>query len=241
MASVLVLQHSDLCVPGRLGEALTRHGLPMHIATPYRDGPAAIPSSLSEWDGIITLGGPQSANDPLDWIQAELELLARAHRRGVPLVGVCLGHQLIAKALGGSVEPMAGGKPEAGFHTITLNHAGQSDPVLSGLPWQHRQFCAHGEQVVKAPDGATILASSKACANQVMRLGMRTYSFQYHFEWTDTMAWKIAEDDLEFFARAGLRQQDLDAQMGEHYARFDQISWQLCNRLVELVLQGPCV
>jgi len=233
MGHILVFEHSDLCRPGRLGKVLCAHGFVLDIRRPDRDGPAAIPDDLREVLGVVSLGGPQSANDSDEWILAELGLLARAHDAGLPMLGVCLGHQFIAKALGGAVTPVAD-KPEAGFWEVSLNHAGQNDPVYAGMPWQSMQLCAHEDEVSELPPGAAVLGSSKACKNQAMRIGQRTYSFQYHFEWTDVMAWKIADDDPEFFARAGLTTQDIDSQMGEHYERFAQLSDRLCENLMEL-------
>src|SRR5206468_4056424 len=90
--------------------------------------------------------------------------------------------QLIARALGGEVAPMAGGKHEWGFHRFVQTPAGNTDTILAGIPWGTWQFQMHGQEVSKPPEGATILQSSAACRVQAFRTGLRTYGFQYHFE-----------------------------------------------------------
>src|SRR5690606_13233304 len=99
--------------------------------------------------------------------------LRQAHEANVPMVGICLGLQLIATALGGKVEAMPAA--EVGWHTVKLAFPGTIDPIYAGIPWQHMQFHLHGQEVTALPPGATPLAASKVCKNQAVKVGLKTY------------------------------------------------------------------
>jgi GMP synthase-like glutamine amidotransferase len=233
MARIIVVQHSDACGPGRLGAVLRAHGHILDVRRPDRDGAAAIPRDLNEVTGVVSLGGPQNVTDGLDWMGEEMSLLRGADRAGLPVVGVCLGHQLLAAALGGEVKAME--RPEVGFHAVDLLPAGRDDFVLSGIPWTSMQFCSHGQEVAKLPAGAAALARSAACAVQAFRAGARTYGVQYHFEWTRDMIGAASGSDADFLARAGVSLAEIDAQCEAHYDRFAEISQRLCESLAKLV------
>ncbi len=102
--AIVVFQHADECRPGRLGLTLRDHGFRLDIRRVDRGD--AIPPDFDNIDGVVSLGGPQYVTDSHAWIQRELDFLAKAHERGLPVVGICLGAQLIGKALGGEVGPM---------------------------------------------------------------------------------------------------------------------------------------
>lgn len=234
MARVLVLQHSDLCKPGRLGEVLVEHGRVLDVRFVGRDGAGALPRDLREYAGVVSLGGPQNVDEAHDWMPAEMDLLRRAHGAGLGVVGICLGHQLFAASMGGRVEPME--TPEVGFHPVSLTVPGRDDPVLAGQPWTARQFCSHGQRVAEAPPGAVVLAGSAGCKVQAFRLGARGYGFQYHFEWTRPMLEAVNASDDTLLRRCGMTVQDIDEQCATHYERFAEISERLCVQLVGMVL-----
>lgn len=234
MARILVFQHCDHCTPGRLGDCLIAHAHRLDIRRPDRDGVDAVPRSLDGYAGVVSLGGPQNVTDGLDWLAPEMDVLARAHAGQMPVIGICLGHQLLAKALGGEVAQMEGG-PELGFHTVDITVPGQTEPLLAGIPWSSMQLCSHGYEVSKAPPGATVLASSERCKVQAFRAGIATLGFQYHFEWTLEMYRASWEADPEFVERAGLSAGDRDAQCDRHYGRFAEISDRLSENLTILM------
>lgn len=233
MSRILVVQHSDLCTPGRLGRVLVSRGHGLDIRRPDRSGSGVFPRDLREVSGVVSLGGPQNVSDGLEWMSGEMALLRAAHVAGVPVVGICLGHQFIAAALGGEVRAMA--TPEVGFHTVDLLVPGRDDPVLGGVPWSGMQYCSHGQEVFKAPPGAAVLARSEACAVQAYRVGQRTYGFQYHFEWTREIIQATSEHDGSMLACCGLKVADIDEQCATHYARFAEVSERLCDSLAMLV------
>lgn len=236
MATVLVLQHSELCTPGRLGAVLVAHGRRLDVRFVGREGAAALPAGLDGYAGVLSLGGPQNVDEGHAWMAPEMALLRAAHERGLGVVGICLGHQLLAAALGGRVAAMQ--TPEVGFHALDLTAAGRDDPVLAGQPWRSMQFCSHGQEVVEAGPGAVVLAGSAGCRVQACRYGLRGYGFQYHFEWTRGMLEAVSASDDTLLCRCGVTVADLGAQCDAHYARFDELSTRLCGRLAGMVLGG---
>ncbi len=232
---LIVFQHSDSARPGRLGATLRDHGLLLTILRPDRGD--EIPPDLDGVDGVISLGGPQScaagAERPV-WMDLEMEFLRCAHDAELPVVGVCLGHQMLAMALGGEVQRMP--KPEIGFCDIEISPAGQTDAILSGIPWRSPQFSHHEDEVKKAPPGATALASSKACAVQSFRAGIRSYGFQFHFEADRPMVDVFTRSSPEQLAAAGLAESKIAEQADTQYERFARVANRLCLNLATYLL-----
>lgn len=178
---ILVLEHDAHDTPGVLGRALIRHGL--RLRTVRLHAGDVVPVDLDDLDGIVSLGGPQSAtDDALPWIAAELRLLAAAHARSIPVLGICLGAQLVARALGGTVSRMAA--PAAGLGRVDLTPAGREDPIFRGLPWYGTWPGSHHDEVSQAPPDARILARSGSCAVEAFACGIFTYGVQFHPEWS---------------------------------------------------------
>jgi GMP synthase (glutamine-hydrolysing) len=126
---ILVIEHDVNDIPGVLGHILTRHGLRMRTTRLHAGD--RLPTDLDDVHGIVSLGGPQSAtDDALPWLASELELMRSADASGVPVLGVCLGAQLLARALGGAVGRMA--SPAAGLGRVDLTPAGRDDPMFRG-------------------------------------------------------------------------------------------------------------
>jgi GMP synthase (glutamine-hydrolysing) len=221
--AIIVFQHSEANRAGRLGVVLRDHA--HHLDVRRLDLGDPVPPDFDDVSGVISLGGPQNVGDGSPWMDAEAEYLRAAHERQLPVVGVCLGAQLIAHALGGEVGPM--GAPEGGFFDITLSGAAHVDTAFAGIVWTHKTFCHHGYEIKTLPAGATNLASSEACAVQAFKAGMRTYAFQFHFEADAALALAINGQD----GSAILDPDDLRAQLETHYATFARLSDRLCENL----------
>ena len=176
---VLVLQHSELDRPGVFGEAMREAGVAWSAVDPWRGEP--IPA-LDGYDGVLSMGGPQQTDeeDLHPWIGPEKALLREAVGRGLPVLGVCLGCQLLADAHGGSVGPLERG--EVGVTDFTLTPEGRADPLFAGLPDAPLTMQWHLYAVTALPANALLLASSPACAVQAFRLGPRAYGVQFHME-----------------------------------------------------------
>jgi GMP synthase (glutamine-hydrolysing) len=149
--------------------------------TPTRDAPGR----PSDFDAVMVFGGAahpdQDAEHP--WIPAEAAFLRDSLDAGVPMLGVCLGSQLIARAAGVWVGPAE--QPEVGWHEVELTDDGRDDPVLGALPARFTAFQWH-YYTFELPDGATLLGTS-ALARQAYRLGDRVWGVQFHPEVTRLM------------------------------------------------------
>lgn len=178
---ILVLEHADPPGSGSIGKALTRHGL--RVRSVRVGAGEAVPVDLDDVDGIVSMGGRHSAtDDALPWIAAELRLLEAAAGAGIPVLGVCLGAQLLARALGGRVSRMS--SPSIGLPRIDLTPVGREDPLFRGLPWFGTWPSWHQDEIVELPDGARTLATSECCGIEGFAHGISAYGIQFHPEWS---------------------------------------------------------
>jgi GMP synthase-like glutamine amidotransferase len=179
---LLVLQHIPVEHPGVFRDFLKEDGVDWNVVE--LDGGKPIPS-LAGYDALWVMGGPMDVweEERYPWLVDEKAVIREAvSERGMPFLGICLGHQLLADALGGEVAPMA--QPEVGILDVELTPAGRSDPLLAGLPQGFKCLQWHGAEVVEPPTDAAVLASSPACAVQALRVGENAYGLQYHVELT---------------------------------------------------------
>ena len=140
-----------------------------------------------DFDAVLAMGGPMGAGDDLEhpWLAAERELIAEAVAAERPFLGVCLGVQLLAAALGARV--VACERPEVGLLEVELTDQGRADPLFAGLDEPLVSLQWHGD-TFELPDGAVRLARSDEVANQAFRAGDRAYGVQFHLEVTAEMA-----------------------------------------------------
>ncbi|GIX22517.1 MAG: GMP synthase [Gammaproteobacteria bacterium] len=174
MKEIWIFRHIDCEGPGHLETVLAREHVPWRLIAV--DAGEAVPATLDGAAALVLLGGPMSVNDPLPWIDAELALIRAALDAGLPVLGHCLGAQLIAKALGAAVRPNP--VKEIGFWPVYATAAGRA----WGLPAQFTAFHWHGE-TFDLPAGAVRLAGSRDCANQAFSIGS-ALAFQFHLEVT---------------------------------------------------------
>ncbi len=181
---MLVLQHIACEPPGVYEDVLIERGARIHRVE-VDEG-----DSLPDWrefDAIVAMGGPMSANDEgqLPWLGAEKALIGTAVRAGVPFFGACLGVQLLAASLGAEVVP--GPAPEVGLLPVFLTEAATTDPVFADLPRELVTLQWHGD-TFSLPEGAVLLASSPAYPNQAFRWKRSAYGVQFHLEVSPEMA-----------------------------------------------------
>ena len=176
---VHVIQHVSFEGLGNLRMAL--EGRHAQLQFTYMQESQALPP-LEQIDLIVIMGGPMSVNDEADypWLVAEKRWIADALERNIPMLGICLGAQLIACALGASVGPNA--QKEIGWFDVDGN---AGDANCFNFPGRFRCFHWHGE-TFSLPQGAVRLASSEACDNQAFQYGRRVIGLQFHPETTET-------------------------------------------------------
>ncbi len=179
---VCVFRHVPFEGLGRIETALQSAGAGIEYVDLFA-GSGHFPA-LDRAAGLIFMGGPQSANDAVPFIRSEIEIIARAVEEGRPVLGVCLGAQLIAKALGARVYRNA--VKEIGWYPISLTQEASTDHLFAGLGPSETVFHWHGE-TFDLPPGAELLASSDACRNQAFRAGRMVYGLQFHLEVTPEM------------------------------------------------------
>src|SRR4029434_8848558 len=156
------------------------------------------------FDGIVMMGGPMSANDgdKLEFIRDELAMIPQALELKIPLLGVCLGSQLIAKALGAKVKP--GPQKEIGWRLLHLKPPASKDRLFGTLSAPVMMFQWHGE-AFELPSGAVHLAASDLYPNQAFSYTDRIYGLQFHCEMTDSMIRDWVVKGKEEILGAGLQ------------------------------------
>lgn len=180
--NAVVFQHAAVEHPGVFTEFFRDSGVA--LTTVELDEGDSIPD-LEPFDLMVVMGGPQDVwqEDQHEWLRPEKEAIKHfvAEMRR-PYLGICLGHQLLADALGGRVglaEP-----PEIGVLTVSKTAAGSTDPALANIPDPLPVLQWHSAAVLELPPGATVLASSEACPIQALRYGDHAYGMQFHVEVT---------------------------------------------------------
>lgn len=192
MKPVAIFRHAPTEGPGYLADFLDVHGIPWQLIR--IDAGDSLPESVESCSGLVFMGGPMSVNDPLPWIAPLLALIRSAVAVDIPVLGHCLGGQLISKALGGTVgsnpvKEIGWGALSVADNTEARRWFGDTGHFL-GFHW-------HGETFT-LPVGAIGILSSAYCANQAFSLG-KHLGFQCHIEMTETMVreWcAIGKDEI---------------------------------------------
>jgi GMP synthase-like glutamine amidotransferase len=187
---IAVFQHAADVVPGYFVDWLEARGLPYRVFHPYRGEP--VPADARAFSGLCLMGGPMSVNDPLPWIEGELALIRAADEAAVPVIGHCLGGQLIAKAFGAPVarHPVK----EIGWGEVAVTDARLAARWLGeDAPASLELFQWHGDSFA-LPPGARAFLSSALCSNQafaIERGGYAHVGMQFHCEMTPALirAW----------------------------------------------------
>jgi len=203
MRRATILEHVAHEGPARVLGALRRAGfewqrVPLHAGAP-------LPARLDAQDLLVVMGGPMSVSDAggaeYPFLAPELELLRAAVAADFPTLGICLGAQLLAAAGGARVYPTTTGEPprptrEVGWGALHFTRTAAEEPVLAGMDPAEIVVHWHGD-TFDLPRGATLLASTLVCENQMFRLGRRQFGLQFHVELdeADLETWLAADAD----------------------------------------------
>ena len=202
---VLVFQHIAIEHPGVFRDFLREDGIDW-TAVELDEG-EPIPD-LGAYDALWVMGGPMDVweDDAYPWLEPERAAIREAViERKMPFFGFCLGHQLLAQALGGEAGPAA--TPEIGIMEVELTEAGRTSPIFEGLPKAHSCLQWHSAEVLRAPSGARTLAASRDCAVQALGFAGHAFSIQYHVE--------ITGDTVPAWGAVPAYEQALERAMGE--------------------------
>lgn len=191
-ARLLVIQHEDDCPPGGLATAADAAGLAVRLVRAHAGD--ALPAQLGEAAGLVVLGGGMSADDDAasPWLPAVRSLLRQAVDARLPTLGICLGEQIAALALGGSMTRAEA--PELGICTVELTAAGHEDAVLGTLRERPaRVFHWHQDTVATLPADAELLATGPDGQVQAFRVGPALWAVQFHPEIDEAIVTRWAE------------------------------------------------
>jgi GMP synthase-like glutamine amidotransferase len=180
----VVLQHAAFEGPGALAPAIAATGAPLTVVRLDLGRPVPAPSDLEAVAGLVAMGGPMGVHDDLSWLEPERTLLRAAVEAGLPVLGICLGAQQLAAALGGEVTQ--GPAPEVGVGEVHLTDAAFDDPVFAAAPTPLPCVHWHGDTFT-LPAGAVRLAGNEAYENQAFVVGDSAYGLQFHVEVTGAL------------------------------------------------------
>ncbi|MGL4409564.1 MAG: type 1 glutamine amidotransferase [Zoogloea sp.] len=177
MKPIAILQHVANDGPGYFTEYLQRHGLAWQVIAPFRGD--AFPARIEDYAGYCILGGPMSANDPLPWMDQAHDWVRQAIARDIPVIGHCLGGQIMARALGATVRRA----PCCEIGWVAIESAPEAAGDWFGGEERFLQFQWHGDTFAIPPEGRRI-ARSDHCGHQAFSIGEKHLAMQFHTEIT---------------------------------------------------------
>jgi GMP synthase (glutamine-hydrolysing) len=178
---LLVLEHEASCPPGYVGDWLLEEGVRLDVRRPYRGDP--LPGDLASHAGLLVLGGEMGAYDDAThpWLAPAKELVRIAVAHDTPVWGICLGHQLMTVALGGTVHRNPAGRA-SGLTVIGWADASAHDPLCAAVPREAHAVQWNDDVAERLPDAAEVLATAPDGTSQVVRFGPRAWGVQFHPE-----------------------------------------------------------
>ncbi len=231
---VLVLQHADPEHPGLIADAV--HKISGTLETIRGDLGQSAPATLDGYSGLIIMGGPQSVyeEEKFPYLRAEKQLARQAINDNIPLIGVCLGSQIIADVLGSEVHPSGG--VEIGWKDITRSPDIAANPVLSALPETFTPLHWHGD-VYDLPTGATPIGASEMTPVQGFTYGETTFAPLFHLEMTEQQIADMATLFPDDVRRGGLDPETLLAGTPARAAAIKPIATEIFTCWAGLITQ----
>jgi GMP synthase (glutamine-hydrolysing) len=227
MAKILVLQHHPAETLGVIAEALESAALAWQYIRVYDGQP--IPQSIKGAGGLIVMGGPQTVYqlEKYPYLREEMRLIEAALKENKPIVGVCLGSQLIAATLGAKV--YRGASREIGWYPVRLSAEASSDRLLKGIAAEFTAAHWHSD-MFDLPSGAIALASSEQTPLQGYRYGEKAYGFLFHAEMTEEILGALVTEFGDGLKRVGLDGDAILAEAPRHIGQLGQIAATIFGR-----------
>jgi GMP synthase (glutamine-hydrolysing) len=184
MRDVLVFQHHPNETIGIIAESLAKRNLSPKVICPFKND--KVPSDLGSAAALIVMGGPMGVYEAekYPYLLQEMQLIKQAIQKEKPVLGICLGSQLLASALGAEIKP--GPRKEIGWQPVYLKGLAEDDAVFRGVPDSFIGFHWHGD-IFDLPKGALPLAASGTTDIQAFRYGRNAYGVLFHLEVTETI------------------------------------------------------
>jgi len=193
---ILVVQHEEDCPPAWVGDWLVQAGCTLDVRHAYAGD--ALPADLRGHEALLVLGGAMGANDDAkhDWLGPTKQLVGEAASRAVPTLGICLGHQLVAVALGGETGPNPRGQ-QLGLLAMGWTDEGRADDLTRGLADTGFGVHWNDDIVLRPPEGTVVLAQAPGGELQVARFAPNVWGVQLHPEVDEQILATWAEDDRD--------------------------------------------
>jgi GMP synthase (glutamine-hydrolysing) len=222
MAKIYILQHHPVESLANIADALEGAALAWQYVRVDEGQP--VPASMKGAGGLIVMGGPMAVyqTDRYPWLRDEMRLIEDAMKSNLPVLGVCLGAQILAATLGAKVERNSNGK-EIGWHPIRLSDSAKDDRLMRGLPASMTPFHWHGD-IFELPPGAVSLASSDKTPCQAFRRGDKAYGLQFHLEVTREGVAAMADAFAKDLVRENIPADRMIAQAAEFLPPLEKIS-----------------
>ncbi|MGD8558768.1 MAG: type 1 glutamine amidotransferase [Gammaproteobacteria bacterium] len=217
MKPIAIFRHLEYEGPGYLADFLDNHQIPHTLIRIDQHDP--VPQSISDFSAMVFMGGPMSVNDDLPWIDEEAALIKQAIKVDMPLLGHCLGGQLIARAMGATIDknPVT----EIGWHAVQQVDNPVAHKWLNTLPHSFDVFHWHGETFA-VPDGASLLLSSQYCPHQAFAIG-NTLALQCHIEMTAPMVKEWAAKNADELKTPSDSLQSAEQMTADVYNRVEKL------------------
>lgn len=227
IVQILCITHADFESPGVIEQWAKQRHYDFSIKRPYLQERLAY-----DFDFLIVMGGPQSPlkMEKAPYLNQEIALIQQAIADNKPVLGFCLGAQLIGEALGAKTRHSP--EKEIGVYPITLTEAGRSDPLLQGLSSSFPVIHWHNDMPGLTKD-CTILAYSEGCPRQIIRYNPLVYGFQCHLEITED-GMKTMIDAVPGDLKPSRLTQDADQLMSHNYSSINELMVVILDRLINI-------
>ncbi len=229
---VLFIQHGESDGPGLFARTLAAAGVTVDVLHAWKGDP--VPATLNGYDGLALGGGHMSVyeGEQYPFLAQGIALIQEARRVGCPVLGMCLGAQMIAAASGGRV--FKNHAQEIGFFDVTLEPAAQEDALWRGIPPVFRPVHWHGDTFSLPPDAA-LLGSSTLTRHQLFRIDRAVYGFQFHLEFELPMLCEMIAEDAVYLSAKGVSPEAFLEDARSAAPRVEPIGWTVFDRWAQLL------